>query len=136
MPKTTQTQKQVAPKVTTPTAVKSEVAPTAKPAVPVAKTQDTKALTFNQWQQCKSKAIAADVKLLWNVKILEAIPTGGTYAKGSLNGDVAFPVRVVIKTDSQLKDKILSMLVVGKNAYLRGNCTEIAADGAVVLQAF
>lgn len=105
-------------------------------AKPNASVQDRKALVRSQWSQCKSKTLPADTELFWSVKISEGIPDGGTYAKGDLDSDNAFPVRVIIKSDSKLAEKIKSMLVVGKVAFLRGTCTEVAPDGSVVLQAF
>ncbi|NTW27321.1 MAG: hypothetical protein HGA36_03285 [Candidatus Moranbacteria bacterium] len=119
---------------------------TAPPAVGAAKTvtpvaekvaaPDRKILTSSEWSQCKAKTLAASTNLMWSVQITEGIPTGGTYAKGNLNGDAAFPVRITIKSDSTIIDKIKAMLVVGKTAFLRGNCTGVETDGAVMLQAF
>ncbi|KKQ61871.1 MAG: hypothetical protein UT03_C0004G0004 [Candidatus Moranbacteria bacterium GW2011_GWD2_38_7] len=89
-----------------------------------------------QWNQCKNGSIAIGTKLLWNLQITEGIPAGGTYAKGFLDNDQSFPVRVTLKSDSQFLDKIKAMLIVGKTATLRGTCTEVASDGSVILQAF
>jgi hypothetical protein len=95
-----------------------------------------KASTAEQWNQCKSKTMAVSQNLFWKVVITEGIPLGGTYAKGSLEGNSQQPVRVIIKSDSQLLDKIKTMLAPGKTAFLRGNCTGLTDDGAVILQAF
>lgn len=103
---------------------------------PQATVANRKALIASQWKQCKDKTIAANTNLFWNVQITEGIPTGGTYAKGNLDNNTAFSVNVIIKKDSQIADKIKAMLVVGKMAFLRGNCTDVAKDGSVVLQAF
>lgn len=97
---------------------------------------DRKVLNKTQWNQCKGKTLAKTTNLIWTVQITEGIPAKGTYAKGNLNGDVTLPVHVIIKSDSTAIDKIKNMLVVGKNAFLRGNCTDVATDGSVVLQAF
>jgi len=70
------------------------------------------------------------------LQIAEGIPVGGTYAKGNLFGDAAFPIHVIVKNDSAIAAKIKAMLVVGKATFLRGTCTDVATDGAVVLQAF
>lgn len=118
-------QQTITPQATTPQAVASQ-----------SKVADRKALISSQWSQCKSKTIAADTKLFWNVQITEGIPAGGTYAKGNLDSDTAFPVNVIIKKDSQIADKIKAMLAVGKMVFLRGTCTDVATDGSVVLQAF
>ena len=124
--------------VTTPivnNASKNKPAPT-KVATPIVNTQDKTKLAATQWAQCKAKTLTLTTELMWNVQITEGIPTKGTYAKGNLNGDKALPVHVIVKADSKIADKVKLMLVVGKNAILRGNCTEIATDGAVVVQAF
>jgi len=101
-----------------------------------AKTQADKTLSSSQWQQCKNKTMAAGTTLFWNVQISEAIPAGGTYAKGTLDNDVAFPVQITIKSGIQDADKIKQLLIVGKIPLLRGTCTDVATDGSVVLQAF
>ena len=111
----------------------------AKPAAP--KTSATtveaaKAKALSQWQACKAKTMVASTNLFWSVQIFEGIPQGGTYAKGNLNGDKNYPVHVVIKSDSKIADQIKSRLIVGKAAFLRGNCSEVATDGSVVLSAF
>jgi hypothetical protein len=111
-------------------------APAAKAAAPVAKAPDSKTLAKAQWQKCLSKTMPSSLNLFWNVKITEAIPAGGTYAKGMLNGDATLPVHVTLKADSSILAKIKGMLIVGKTAFLRGSCVEVAADGSVVLQAF
>lgn len=145
VPKTVQTTAQV--KSLTPLPVEQDAAAQKKQATaqvpttpqakkPQASVQDQKALAASQWTQCKAKTFAATTNLFWSVQIAEGIPTGGAYAKGTLNGNVALPVRVIIKSDSKIVDKIKAMLVVGKSAFLRGNCTDVTADGAVVLQAF
>jgi hypothetical protein len=121
-------------KMPTTTTPGSSTAPGATPA-PVS-AQDRKTLMRNQWTTCKDKTIAAGTSLLWSVQITEAIPPKGTYAKGNLDNDTAFPVHVIIKASSTIKDKINAMLVVGKNALLRGTCTSVATDGSVVLEAF
>lgn len=90
----------------------------------------------SQWEQCKNATMTAGTKLLWKVQITEAIPVGGTYAKGFLENDQTLPVHVVIKKDSQIIDKIKSMLAVGNEALLRGSCLQVANDGIVVLEAF
>lgn len=109
--------------------------PPVQESTPVA-AQDRKILTQKQWIDCKGKTIAVNTNLTWSVQITEGIPAGGTYAKGNLDGDNTLPVHVIIKSDSKLADKIKAMLVVGKTAFLRGNCTDVATDGSVVLQAF
>ena len=110
------------------TAVPKEVSPE--------KIAERKALLRTQWTQCKDRTITANASLLWNVQITEGIPAGGTYAKGNLDNDSNFPVRVIVRPDSQNIEKIKALLVVGKMAILKGTCTEVATDGAVVLQAF
>jgi hypothetical protein len=110
--------------------------PSAKTAPSQADVQAKKALAQNQWQQCKDKTLLQKAVLFWNIKVFEGIPAGGTYAKGTLNSDPAFPVRVTIKTDGQFADKINALLVPGKNAALRGTCVDVATDGAVILQTF
>ncbi|MDD5397385.1 MAG: hypothetical protein PHW24_05035, partial [Candidatus Moranbacteria bacterium] len=114
---------------------------TPQPALPKAAdsqnaAQDRKTLVRSQWSQCKAKTLPATTNLLWNVQITEGIPAKGTYAKGNLDSDAAFPVHVIIKSDSQIVDKIKAMLAPGKTAFLRGNCTEVSTDGSVVIQAF
>lgn len=101
-----------------------------------AKKAKSKVDVSQQWQQCKNKTLDQSRILFWNIQITEAIPQGGTYAKGYLNGDQNFLVDVIIKADSQIKEKINKLLVVGNKAMIRGNCVNVAADGAVVLQAF
>lgn len=98
--------------------------------------QTVSEVSKSQWTECKNKTMATDKNLFWGVQIFEAIPAGGTYAKGNLNDNPEFPVRVIIKSDSANQEKIKGSLVVGKKAFLRGNCTAVADDGAVVLQAF
>jgi hypothetical protein len=98
--------------------------------------QDRKLIVAKQWKDCKEKTITANTNLLWSVQITEGIPAKGTYAKGNLNNDTVMPVHVIIKSDSTIIEKIKAMLVVGKTAFLRGTCTEVATDGSVVLQAF
>jgi TorA maturation chaperone TorD len=90
----------------------------------------------NQWRKCKSKTMEANSTLFWNVQISEAIPAGGTYAKGTLENDLAFPVHVIIKNGAKYVDKINEALTVGKMANVRGTCTDVASDGSVVFQAF
>ncbi|KKQ52009.1 MAG: hypothetical protein US70_C0012G0017 [Parcubacteria group bacterium GW2011_GWD2_38_11] len=107
-----------------------------KTTTPQVTSEQRKKAIRSQWEQCKGKTMAGGTNLFWTVKILEGIPVGGTYAKGNLDGDVAYPVRVIIKSDSQIIDKIKAMLVVEKSAFLRGTCTEVGPDGSVVLQAF
>jgi hypothetical protein len=104
--------------------------------VDATKAEAKKALTRNQWQQCKNKTMADGTTLFWNVQISEAIPAGGTYAKGVLNNEISYPVRVNIKPGISIADKINQRLVAGKLAVLRGACTDVAADGAVIFQAF
>ena len=111
------------------------------PAVPTSQVsqisvQNQKALVSSQWQQCETKAIDAGKNLFWNVGITEAVPAGGTYAKGNLENNPAQPVHIIVKPTSTVADKINQMLVVGKTAFLRGNCTDVATDGSVVLQVF
>lgn len=98
--------------------------------------QKRKTLIRSQWTQCKERIFPADTNLFWNVQIIEGIPVGGTYAKGNLDNDSAYPVRVIIKTDSQDIEKIKEKIIVGKTAFLKGTCTDVAPDGAVILQAF
>jgi len=98
--------------------------------------EERKKLVRSQWEQCKNKTMTPSTNLFWSVQITEGIPTGGTYAKGNLDNDTAYPVRVIVKSDSQIADKIKTMLVVGKKAFLRGTCTEVAPDGSIVLQSF
>jgi hypothetical protein len=125
----------VAPQKTTPSVSVPKTKPLiAKPLIVSA--QDRKALIRSQWTQCKAKTFSATTNLMWNVQITEGIPAKGTYAKGKLDGDTAFPVHVIIKTSSTIAGKIKTMLVVGKNAFLRGTCTDVATDGAVVVQVF
>ena len=113
----------------------------AKPAAPktsttTSTTQAAKEKAVSQWQACKAKTTVAGTNLFWSVQISEGIPAGGTYAKGNLNGDKNYPVRVIIKSDSKIAAQIKARLIVGKAAFLRGNCSEVATDGAVILQAF
>lgn len=98
--------------------------------------QKRKTLIRLQWTQCKEKTLPASTNLFWNVQIIEGIPAGGTYAKGSLDNDPAYPVRVIIKSDSQDIEKIKGKLIVGKVAFLKGACADVALDGSVILQAF
>lgn len=119
------------PAVQTPVPAKTE-----KPVASQESIQARKALVRSQWNDCKAKTIPTETKLLWSVQITEGIPVGGTYAKGNLDGDTAFPVRVIIKSDSEIAEKIKLMLIVGKTAFLRGTCTDSATDGSVILQAF
>lgn len=137
------------PQVKTPTKVSQTIqqaAPVSKPVVtpkttvPAPATTSTaeqrKALIRSQWTQCKNKTLTGETNLFWNVNIIESIPTGGTYAKGNLDNDSVYPVHVIIKSDSQNAEKIKAMLVVGKTAFLRGTCNDVAVDNAVVLQVF
>jgi hypothetical protein len=94
------------------------------------------ALKRSQWQQCKEKTFSKDTNLFWNIQITEAIPAGGTYAKGFLDSDTSFLVHVIIKADAAFPGKIKEQLAVGKIAIVRGNCIDVASDGAVVIQAF
>lgn len=126
VPKTSATSQNI-PK--TPAVVKT---PTPKTTLSEADIQKRK----DQWQQCKDKTMVAGTTLIWNVQIAEGIPTGGTYAKGLLNNEAAFPVHVIIKSDSTIADKIKNVLVVGKTPNIRGTCKEMATDGSVVLEAF
>lgn len=118
--------------------VQSGLPPVAVPAAkaPAVKTVDKKTIVQSQWTKCKNKTLPTSTNLFWNVQITEGIPINGTYAKGNLYNDVSFPVHVIVKADSAITDKIKAMLVVGKAAFLRGTCTDVAADGSVVLQAF
>ena len=126
--KTTQTNSQNTKKTTVP--VKKV---TVKQAAPIqTDVQKRKA----QWQQCKNKTMVAGTTLFWNMQISEAIPVGGTYAKGTLDNDAALPVHVIIKSGSQITGTIRNMLVVGKEPVIRGTCTDVATDGSVVLEAF
>lgn len=129
----------------TPSPVAPKTVQQNRPAAPVAKkaapkndqaAQERKKLAVSDWQKCKEKTLASDSGLIWGIQISEGIPVGGTYAKGVLNNDGNFPVRVIIKSDSPNAEKIKSLLVVGKMPLLRGNCTDVAPDGAVVFQAF
>lgn len=95
-----------------------------------------KKLIRDQWTLCKAKTLASNTNLFWNIQISEAIPQGGTYAKGNLDNDPAYPVHVIIKSDAQNPDQIKARLAVGKVAFVRGTCTDVATDGSVVLQAF
>lgn len=103
---------------------------------PEKKVSDRKVVIRAEWTKCKAKTLSAETKLLWNVQITEEIPAGGTYAKGNLDNDTSFPVRVIIKPGIQTVEKVKSMLVLGKMAFLRGTCTDVAPDGSVVLQVF
>jgi len=123
-----------AAKSKTDTALPPVTTPAAK--TPIAKTVDKKTIVQSQWTKCANKTAAVATNLMWSVQITEAIPAGGTYAKGNLYGDIAFPVHITIKPDSAIAAKIKAMLVVGKTAFLRGTCGEVAIDGSVVLQAF
>ncbi|HEX8974497.1 MAG TPA: hypothetical protein VF817_03355 [Patescibacteria group bacterium] len=124
-------------KVATPSGPSTQTFPQTNPAqAPQQVAVDHKALIRSQWTQCKNKTMQQNTNLFWNVQIFEAIPQGGTYAKGNLDSDSAYSVHVIIKSDSQIKDKINQMLQVGKMAFVRGNCTDVATDGSVVLQAF
>lgn len=111
---------------------KTEQPPTSSQTV----AQDPKAAAKSQWTGCKNKTNTAGTNLFWPVQVFEGIPIGGTYAKGNLNGDSSAPVRVIVKKDSQNSEAIKAALVVGKSAVLRGTCTSVAADGAVVFEAF
>ncbi|MEI7890980.1 MAG: hypothetical protein WCI36_03335 [bacterium] len=119
----------------------STTAPVAKPAVskaPVAASKDDarKKIVTSQWAQCAGKTMPATTNLIWSIKILEGIPVGGTYAKGTLNGDAGFPVQITIKKTSTIVDKIKAMLVTDKMAFLRGTCGGFSASGAVMLEVF
>jgi hypothetical protein len=98
--------------------------------------QKKKVLAQSQWQQCKDKTLSQNAILFWDVRIFEGIPTGGSYAKGTLNSDPSFPVRVTVKSDGQFVDKINALLIPDKNVSLRGKCFDVATDGAVILQTF
>ena len=87
------------------------------------------------WQACNKKTIAAGKVLYWQVTISEAIPQGGTYAKGTMLGLPAFPVRITIKAGAQDAAKIKSKLVVGKGV-VRGTCIGTAQDGSVSFEAY
>lgn len=100
------------------------------------KAEVAKITAISQWQKCNDKTIAKGTTLFWSVKITEAIPAGGTYAKGFLYDDAKYPVRVVIKSGIPIVDKIKERLTVGNMASLRGACTEIAPDGSVVFEVF
>jgi hypothetical protein len=132
-PKTIQATSEVKPLTPAPA---SQIQPSQSAGTQTAKLAERKSLLRSQWNQCKEKTLAATTNLFWSVQITEEIPAGGTYAKGNLDRDAAFPVHVIIKKDSQTIDKITAMLVVGKTAFLRGNCTDFAVDGSVVLEAF
>ena len=108
-----------------------------------ATTNDTQAGTatpktsaVSQWNECRAKTFPTTSEFLWSIQVIEAIPASGTYAKGNLNGDVKMPVHVIIKSDSKIVDKIKAMLIVGKRSLIRGNCTDVASDGSVLVQAF
>ncbi len=141
-PKTIQASAQVKPMTPLPAQQNSSALPTLKkkPSVSTggakSNIENSKPSAGLQWTECKAKTFSKTTQLLWKVQITEGIPVGGTYAKGNLEGDVAFPVQVTIKTDSLIVDKIKTMLVVGKTAFLRGTCIDVATDGSVVLQAF
>lgn len=115
---------------------KQEAVNVEKPQAPKTDAEQMKDLVRSQWTACRNKTIPAETKLMWPLQITEGIPTGGTYAKGYLDGDSTFPVRVIIKSDSQIIEKIKSRLIVGNKTILRGTCTDVAPDGSVVLQAF
>ena len=136
------TAKKKTPATSTKTTTRTTSQNTNKTTTPVKKvpaqqtTQAKKELTSSQWQQCKNNTMAANTTLFWNVQISEGIPVGGTYAKGTLNNDAAFPVQITIKSGSQLTGEIKNVLVVGKSPNIRGTCKDVAADGSVVLEAF
>ena len=92
--------------------------------------------TIAQWNKCKIKALPQTTKLFWKLQIIEAIPAGGTYAKAYLNSNANQPVHIVLKPGNPTNDNIKSTLVIGKNPVLRGNCTDVATDGSVVIQVF
>jgi hypothetical protein len=133
--------KSLNPSATVPKALPPKDSTIQKPEAPKADTSKTaikelKTVTQGQWIKCKDKTADTKKALMWNVQITEAIPPKGTYAKGNLDGSADFPVHVIIKSDSTLASKIKGMLVVGKSAFLRGTCTDVAADGSVVLQVY
>ncbi len=131
---TAQTNKTVA--TTAKTAPKNNPQPVKKAPAPKTDPAAAKAAVSNQWQQCKSKTLAASQTLFWNVQISESIPAGGTYAKGTLDNNSAQPVHVIIKSGIANADQLKQRLVVGKTVILRGTCTDVATDGSAVLQAF
>lgn len=98
--------------------------------------KDLKKFVADEWHKCKDRTLSPSSNMFWKVKITEGIPAGGTYAKGLLMDDSLYPVHVVIKSDSKIVDKLKQMLVVGNNSILRINCTDVASDGSVVVQAF
>jgi hypothetical protein len=115
----------------------TQVSQTKKPiAKPNANPQDQKAKILSQWNQCKNKTMLASTALLWNVFVVEGIPTEGTYAKGYLENNVTLPVRIIVKAETSNTEKIKTLLTVGKTVKLRVNCTDVAQDGAVIVQAF
>lgn len=110
--------------------------PTAKSGNSQSATQAPTQNVKSEWEKCNNSTMAAQTKLLWKVRVTEAIPAGGTYAKGFLENDQALPVHVVIKGDSEITEKIKSMLVVGSDALLRGSCLQVANDESVTFEAF
>ena len=110
-----------------------DTAPSAKK--PKTLIPDRTALLNSQWLKCKEGLLASNT-LYWDIKLTESIPVSGTYAKGFLNSKDDRLVRIIIKPEAENSEKIKARLVVGKNAFLRGNCIGVATDGAVVFQAF
>jgi len=134
----------------TPTVSGQQTSQTVKKTAPVKKVSDIinqnkkqaellqakKTLVRGQWQQCKDKAMAVGKNLFWTIQISEGIPAGGIYARGNLDNNNTYPVRVIIKPGIQNTDKINAMLTVGKASVFRGICTDVAPDGAVVFEAY
>ncbi|EKE20364.1 MAG: hypothetical protein ACD_8C00012G0004 [uncultured bacterium] len=115
---------------------KQEAVNVQKPQAPKTDAEQMKDLVRSQWTSCRNKTIPAQTKLMWPLQITEGIPAGGTYAKGYLDGDLTFPVRVIIESDSPLIEKIKARLIVGNKTILRGICKDVAPDGSVILQVF
>lgn len=103
---------------------------------PIATPQEKKQIMRSQWQQCKNKTLPVSVELFWTIKISEAIPVGGVYGSGLLDGDQTFPVRFFLKPGISNADIIKSEILAGKAATLRGNCIDMAVDGSAVFQLF
>lgn len=89
-----------------------------------------------QWRACSQKAIKSNVTLYWSMNIVEAIPTNGTYARGSLNGRKGLPVKITIKSSASEAEKIRARILPGKDVILRGNCMGTTPEGLVTFEAY
>jgi len=109
----------------------------AAPSAQTAKNQAVNDQMKIDWQLCNRRAIQVSKELYWRFTISETIPPGGTYAKGAVLGQPAFPVHITIRAASPDNAAIKGRLVVGNNLVgLRGTCTGISSDGSVNFEAY